>query len=1610
MKNIFCKVILVMFLCASFAQHVAAREYIGTKTVNKSTIATKATSRCKRAQSTAELNINNVRASINAYGNMWFDGSITKYYIPANGTSTPMYCAALWIGGTDANDQLRLAALRFGSEGDDYWPGPLTVDGQASVSLETCNAYDKHYKITQSEVQIFRSMFDYEYDDQGSIVSVTQNSNYNPDAISDVIKNWPAHGQTSKNQSKYLAPFCDVNGDGEYDYTQGDYPYYDFDNKLCPKTLKANLNRGEKYEPAHTLEETYGTGGSSTIKGSILSDQVLKGDQTIWWVFNDMGNSHTESKGAAIGLEIRAQAFAFSTNDEINNMTFYSYEIINRSTYILKNTYFSQWVDPDLGYAHDDYVGCDVKRGLGYCYNGKDIDGAGTAECYKGNPPAIGIDFFQGPYMDADGKDNPKIDIERAKNSDRYRSLIANYWIDSLGCYDTIQLSEDADLFYDDKTGGVWYFVPGDVIGNCAINGVNFGNGITDDERFGMRRFVYYQNSSNAIDGEPSKAMDYYNYLRGYWKNNTRMKYGGNGSSGSGVTEFGCDFMFPGNSDPWNWGTDGNIVDEWTEKTAGNQPGDRRFMQSAGPFTLKPGALNYITVGIPFAQAASGGPAASVALLREIDDKCQALFENCFKIIDGPDAPTLVVQELKNEVILYLTYDNENSNNYKEKYNELDPSIAKFYSEVVKDTVRDAGGNILIDANGDAVTRDKYVQQSYTNAQRSYKFEGYQIYQLRDATVSIADIGDETKARLVAQCDVENYYDTTKTLPIGKLVNYEMNGTIGALVPSVKVSGANAGIKHSFRITKDAFAKGNNTTLINQKEYYFIAVAYAHNSYKEYDPSNATKLDGQKEPYLAGRKNEKQGSIEAVKAIPHDPSSENGGTVIQATYGMSPYITRIEGFGNGGNVLRLTKESIEELMGAPGVSGKPAGTLGSNGNMSNPCILAHPRYEKNYGPVTIRVVDPLSVKAGEFYIKFNGIDSAAMWTMSRVDGQPIYDNVYSIESEQAIGRYNEQLFLDFGISICISNAKAVASDFVVGASGVMGGYVKSGSFLSASMSASTPWLSGVSDDDNYMQYNWIRSGSQFAEGNRSSFLNSDEDVVLSQGGYLDEDYYKSTIDDAGRVITYAIDKDETFEKVLPLSSSGKGSWAPYGLCSSLNYHPAFSFRYYMADYSKFTYDKDGNSAGPSSGYNRYKTSYNKVFRSFYDQSTNKSLVYNDLTKLSSVRVVITKDKSKWTRCPVIEMCDDYTLAEGNARRFQMRKHASVGKNGQPDGTGEGMGWFPGYAINVETGERLNMMFGEDSRYTQHNGNDMLWNPTSTILEGSSDYVMGGRHYIYVLGANKQVFKNLNVDNNTLTYYNTPSYDEGVWAAKMLASLDRLMSTVDKIASGLDEGLLYSEANKPVLAVRDSVALLYASIMWVNMPLVASTYQFKSYDKIPCDVTIDLNVTKPYTQYYSANNTSPSQCGLTVQNANNPMYLFEITSDIVTLTNQSSSNENLKNSILDNISVIPNPYYSSSAYETSSQLDTRVRVANLPANSIVSIYTVDGTLVRRLGPSPSDAGNADQGYTLDWDLKTHTGLPISGGMYLIHVKTPMGERIIKWFGTMRPVDLNSFQFN
>lgn len=1427
MKTSFQK-LLVILISLLIINQVSAERFIGAKKNAQKYKST--TAGCSPASSYRFIDINNVRARINTGGDMWWDlpgGIGAQYFIPKEGSATSLFSGSLWIGGLDINDQLKLAAVRYRQIGNDYWTGPLTVDGTAAVDEATCAKYDKFFKMTRAMVDEYLAWWE-------------EPEEYPDYAIPDEILEWPAHGDEALNQSFYLAPFYDLDGDAIYDPYNGDYPYYDIDNSLCP--LNRQLNPEDP--PARTYEERY-TDYEVKVHGSILSDQVIKGDETLWWIFNDKGNIHTETGGAPIGLEIRAQAFAFSTNDEINNMTFYSYEIINRSTFELTNTFFSPWVDTDLGYAWDDYVGCDVGRGLGYCYNGVAVDGQGQPEAYGDQPPAVGVDFFQGPYIDPDGRDNPKFTGDCSIISSPY------HW------------------------------------DQMAINGVNFGNKIIDDERFGMRRFVYH-NNSGGDQGDPRTAPQYYNYLRGFWKDNTRMLYGGNAHLNSGAVGPECNFMFPGDSDPCNWGTlppgtpPGGGFNQngyyWTEEVVGNNPSDRRFMQSAGPFTLTSGAVNYITVGIPWARATTGGPWASVELLRSVDDKCQKLFENCFKVLDGPDAPDMTFVELDKTLVVMLS-NSKISNNYNEEYNEYDNRIP---------------------------------QPTDPNEPRNdstYTFEGYQIFQLSDATVSVESIYDPDKARLIAQFDKKNGITT--------LINWYKNKTYDIIEPVVEVEGGDNGISHSFVLTEDAFATGDRR-LVNYKQYYYLVIAYAFNEYKPFDPDVPTMLDGQKEPYLAGRKN-----IQVYTAIPHKTIN---GVITNSDYNDRPQVTRIEGQGNGGLSIELTDETVEKIL-----SKKPVGSLSESGEpieFGDPeyPIAYEPVYKIGKGPINVKIIDPLNVQDANFTLKLTNIVNpendtvhiqSAKWELTNNNNGDVYD------SDTTITIRNEQLIVDLGLSVNIEQVYPVGDTFAY-----QYGFIESDVVYADS---SRRWLSGVTDNNvPSSPQNWIRSGTYRAtEGGNAAY----NDWRMPGDPWDPYDY---------------------FEKIAT------GTWSPYCLAASNTQIP---------------------DAGPAFDYVEGLGGLDNI-------SKSKSRMED----LASVDIVLTPDKSKWSRAVVLEMCPDPVLADPQpdgrpTKTFMIRGSQSVDKNGNPAPVGSGssdnpedpnyigeigMGWFPGYAINLETGERLNIMFGEDSWLVGQNGRDMLFNPTAldpSIDEDlfqpnlynqvNGDILFGGKHYVYVWAHKKIDHKFQSLE----FAFESPAYDACKWARNLIDTLF------------VKSPNYYSQL----------LRVAFGNAMYTGLPMA-----IKGKEWLSNEVTIKIRVAKPYKRFMSL----PVDSTISTLNNHYPMYNFS-TEQLAT----KKYNPEKSKSDLDLIGVVPNPYYAYSNYEKNA-LVNRVKIINLPERCTVTIFNVKGTLIRQF--------KKDSPITyIDWDLKNFAGVPIAGGIYIVHVKSQEGEAIVKWFGSLRKEDLNIF---
>ena len=144
-------------------------------------------------------------------------------------------------------------------------------------------------------------------------------------------------------------------------------------------------------------------------------------DEMIFWIYNDAGGIHTNTNGSPIRMEVQVQSFAFRTADELNDMTFQRYKLINRAPQEIKDCYFAMWTDPDLGCFSDDYIGCDTTRVKGksrdlmYIYNIDATDGTNGCQCpspngssvntYCQDVPILGIDYFRGPTKNEFVKD-----------------------------------------------------------------------------------------------------------------------------------------------------------------------------------------------------------------------------------------------------------------------------------------------------------------------------------------------------------------------------------------------------------------------------------------------------------------------------------------------------------------------------------------------------------------------------------------------------------------------------------------------------------------------------------------------------------------------------------------------------------------------------------------------------------------------------------------------------------------------------------------------------------------------------------------------------------------------------------------------------------------------------------------------------------------------------------------------------------------------------------------------------------------------------------------------------------------------------------------------------
>ncbi len=1422
--NHFTKALPVALLFAGLTLSAEAKQ-----DVNRPAASTNNTGRiqaglCLVSSSRAELDINNVRAGVLNGGDMWWDLNNPRYEVPkVTEPNRPrrhsIFAGAIWIGGQDlVGGNLYVAAQTYRQGGNpDAGFWPGPLNDQGQVDRDICTPWNSHAKINRSVIDNFR----------GSPIPGS------PAQLPQSIREWPGRNNPYLDRPRLnqeLAPFVDLNNDGTYDPMLGDYP-------------------------------------------------DIRGDQAIWWVMNDVGNAKVPFT-PAIGLEVDVMAFAFQTSDQLNNMTFYQQKLINKGGKTLGQTWMGQWVDPDLGYFNDDYVGCDVARGLGFCYNGDENDEGVTG--YGIDPPAVAVDFFEGPIADAnDGIDNDR---------DSY----------STGTFDPTKVDE-----------------PG--------------------EKIIMSNFVYYNNDFSP-NGNPEQAIHFYNYLRSRIRTGQELAFGGDGLSGT-VSSEPYAFMFPsggcGDSDPYGFGyrnppVPGKVPPySWSESDIDgfgrtNVPADRRFLQSAGPFTLLPGAVNVITTGVIWGQKEAICPA---------DDKAQALFNSDFKLPSGPPAPVVGATALDRQIILSIqpgTRITADGPIGTESYAEIDSTLPS---------------NAL---------------------DRVRRFEGYLVYETKSANLSGESLSDPDKARLIARGDIIN--------GVTQIINYEFNQDVNAILPVEKISadGGDKGVFHTLNITTTAFAE-KSARLVNFKRYYFKVVPYSFNADQTTLPSGARVVQ---EPYLAG-----QGAD--VAAIPSKPVVLNGGTILNASaYDQVP-IQRVWGQGAGGQVLEITDQDEADIL------------------RDGQKLLLN--YEQGKAPITVRIYDPLKVRDAKFAVKLSSrllFSTNSITTSSTRRSLQIGDIIVSTGQYQ-IGETGRARTVDTTVSpplvrkaelVYIDNAPSVQ---------------RPGRAIVRNLVSRKP-IAGTTSELLELEIEMLNDhvgGTFTAAISRYQSTSASDSVLL---GYESEPRNFETVDGQFKAVASEFNRHD-FWKWRP---EGQTDWnfvnrrvsevneeliPEYGLTIQIQLGRTPGYRTAQNNQTSFleaslthtgtpwlagvpsergevnetllgiNWLLPSNALSPTDPTTK-KWDPNGTYSNIlpvtipgvatlggtwgaYTNSTSvvgtgaqyRNAASKRINNLRSVDVVFTSDKSKWTRVPVLQInwpTPFFALTKKGSTKL------SINKDGQPDGSvapsgspSTGMGWFPGYAIDLDRGVRLNMMFAENSEPADQGGQgpdkgaDLVWAPDATK--------QAGRSFVYVLDT---------------------KYDEG-------REMERRQDEAALLTGSRPQGL-YKD--------------MYEEIMWVGYPKLRQNSTL-----LASEARVRIRVDREFTSY-------PDPTDLNVGPNTNPEYTFSLSGQAV-----STGNTKVACEALSLVRAVPNPYYAFSQYE-QRQLDNIVKITNLPRRCDITVYTLNGTLVRRLKKD-------DPATFLDFNLKNDAGLPIASGVYLFHVNAPtLGcETIVKWFGIMRPIDLDTF---
>lgn len=364
------RVVLGLLLVATVV--TTAKDPAGTKTENKSFAKTSG------SPNATLLNINRISS--------WYESNGKQEQNPFTGNSGLSYPR-----GTDY--VIFSAGLMWGGQSDDGIATGPRVSGQsynsgtqpgALLGMRTGVSEDP----SDAGVRIWRIRRDY------ATADLRQDAaEFNSKAISQVSDAEIAgvREQYRKDWEQWPwqkgAPFSDTG-------------YWDASNNK----VNANngvLDWGEDANKNGILDPSEDLNANNVLDAE--SPGAADADQVIWYVANDVRAGESPWKTKPLGLEMQTTIWGYNRTDALGNILFKKFKLIYKGvaatppTAKINQMYLTQWSDPDLGDAGDDFAGCDVDLSLGYVYNSQTLD----ASYRKFNiaPPAAGYDFLQGPIV-----------------------------------------------------------------------------------------------------------------------------------------------------------------------------------------------------------------------------------------------------------------------------------------------------------------------------------------------------------------------------------------------------------------------------------------------------------------------------------------------------------------------------------------------------------------------------------------------------------------------------------------------------------------------------------------------------------------------------------------------------------------------------------------------------------------------------------------------------------------------------------------------------------------------------------------------------------------------------------------------------------------------------------------------------------------------------------------------------------------------------------------------------------------------------------------------------------------------------------------------------------